>query len=304
MCKKLTGIIMRLKSTLEQWITLQEIDAAGSIQAAALSLNKSHTTLIYSVNKLETQLNVKLLKINGRRAVLTNHAKSLLRRAKGMIEQARDLEHISQQLSQGVESEIIVSIDHLCDPDLLYKPMKEFLSANSMTSIQVIETCLSKTSSMVTNEEADIAIITLPITNYPAQMFSQATMIPVVSVHHPLAQLDHVCISELVNHCQIVIRDLGATQSSSDSKDVGWLKANQRITVDNFDHAVKATKQGLGFCRLPEHILQQQKDDKLKVIKIEHNEKYQVPLHLTLPKGSKTGSAALALFEMLLRNDN
>jgi len=40
---------MRLKTTLDQWLTLIEIDKAGSIQAAASRLNKSHTTLIYAI---------------------------------------------------------------------------------------------------------------------------------------------------------------------------------------------------------------------------------------------------------------
>jgi DNA-binding transcriptional LysR family regulator len=52
---------MRLKTTLDQWQTLHEIDRAGSIQAAALLLNKSHTTLIYSLRKLEDQLGVSLV---------------------------------------------------------------------------------------------------------------------------------------------------------------------------------------------------------------------------------------------------
>ena len=292
---------MRLKSTLEQWITLQEIDKSGSIQAAAVSLNKSHTTLIYSIKKLETQLDIKLLEISGRRAILTKHAKSLLRRAESMVGQARDIEEMCQQLSVGVESEIIIAMDHLCDPTLLYQPMKKFLKVNTTTSIQVVETSLSKTSEMVTNEEADIAIITLPVTNYPAQVFSLTTMIPIVSSVHPLADQDYVCIQDLATHCQIVIRDLGSVTSTFDGKNVGWLKANQRITVDNFDHAFKATEQGLGFCRLPEHIVRQRNDEKLKIIKIEQNEKYQVPLHITLPKGIKTGMAAKTFYEILLR---
>jgi DNA-binding transcriptional LysR family regulator len=291
---------MRLKSTLEQWVTLQEIDKAGSIQAAAISLNKSHTTLIYSIKKLESQLDVKLLEVRGRRAILTKHAKSLLRRAESMVEQARDLEEISQQLSAGMESEITIALDHLCDPTLLYQPMKEFLKINSTTSIQVVETSLSKTSHMVTSEEADIAIITLPVTNYPAQAFSLTTMIPIVSNDHPLAERDSVCISDLAIHSQIVIRDLGAEHSGSETKNVGWLKANQRITVDNFDHAFRAIEQGLGFCRLPEHVIKKRNNGMLKVIKIEQNEKYQVPLHITLPKGIKTGAAAKTFYEILL----
>ncbi|KZN64980.1 LysR family transcriptional regulator [Pseudoalteromonas luteoviolacea] len=295
---------MRLKSTLEQWITLQEVDKAGSIQAAAVSLNKSHTTLIYLIKKLEAQLGVKLLEISGRRAVLTKHAKSLLRRADSMVEQARDLEEMSLQLSAGVEPEITIAMDHLCDPTLLYKPMKEFLKNNTTTSIQIVETSLSKTTDMVTSEEADIAIITLPITNYPAQIFSLTNMLPVVSISHPLAEQDYVSIQDLAIHSQVVIRDLGGSPSTTSGKNVGWLKSNQRITVDNFDHAFRATEQGLGFCRLPEHVLRQRNDEKLKIIKVEQNEKYHVPLHITLPKRSKTGLAAKTFYEILLREAN
>jgi len=295
---------VRLKSTLEQWVTLQEIDKAGSIQAAAISLNKSHTTLIYSIKKLESQLDVKLLEVRGRRAILTKHAKSLLRRAESMVEQARDLEEMSQQISAGMESEITIALDHLCDPTLLYQPMKEFLKINSTTSIQVVETSLSKTSHMVTSEEADIAIITLPITNYPAQAFSLTTMFPIVSNDHPLAEKDRICISDLAIHSQIVIRDLGAQYSGSETKNVGWLKANQRITVDNFDHAFRAIELGLGFCRVPEHVIKKRNNKMLKVIKIEQNEKYQIPLHITLPKGIKTGAAAKIFYEMLLLKAN
>ena len=155
---------MRLKTTLDQWQTLYEIDRAGSIQAAALQLNKSHTTLIYALRKLEDQLGVTLVQVEGRRAVLSEDGKSLLRRASSMLEQARELELISEQLAKGVESEIVVAVDHLCCLKRLYQPMAAFLAENNTTSIQVIETSLSKTTEMVTQELADVAIINLPIT--------------------------------------------------------------------------------------------------------------------------------------------
>lgn len=287
---------MRLKSTLEQWATLQEVDRAGSIQAAAMALNKSHTTLIYSIKKLEDQLNVKLVEVKGRRATLTEQGKSLLRRASSMLEQARELEELSHQLSAGVESEITIAIDHLCDPTLLYQPMADYLKNNHATSIQVVETSLSKTTEMVTNEQADIAIITLPITNYPAEAFSITTMLPVVANHHPLADQPNICLADFATHSQVVIRDLGEKKTQN----VGWLKANQRITVDNFDHAFRAVEQGVGFCRLPEHVIAKRNHGQLTVLKVEHSEQYQVPLHITLPKGSKTGPAAKCFYQLLL----
>ena len=195
-------------------------------------------------------------------------------------------------------------MDHLCDPTLLYQSMKDFLRINTTTSIQVVETSLSKTSHMVTSEQADIAIITLPVTNYPAQALALTTMIPIVSNDHPLAEKERVCTSDLAIYSQIVIRDLGAEYSSNETENVGWLKANQRITVDNFDHAFRAVEQGLGFCRLPEHVIKQRNNGMLKSLKIEQNEKYQVPLHITLPKGSKTGVAAETLYEILLLKAN
>ncbi|MUK60816.1 LysR family transcriptional regulator [Aliivibrio fischeri] len=289
---------MRLKTTLDQWLTLFEIDNAGSIQAAANTLNKSHTTLIYSIKKLEDQLGLSLLKVEGRRAVLTNDGKSLLRRAQSMIEQARALEEISTQLSQGVEAEITIAIDHLCDRSWLYRAMTTFMKENTSTSVQVVETSLSKTSNMVTSESADISIITLPITNHPCEAFGITRMLPVVSIHHPLANLPAPSLADLTTNCQIVIRDLGA----SNKQDVGWLKSNQRITVDNFDHAWQATKQGLGYCRLPQHVIEQHNDKEMVVLHIENASSYQVPLHLTLPKGAKTGPAARALYDLLIQS--
>ncbi|ELH3115117.1 LysR family transcriptional regulator [Vibrio parahaemolyticus] len=291
---------MRLKTTLEQWQTLQAIDQEGSIQSAALLLNKSHTTLIYSVRKLEDQLGIQLIEVRGRKAGLTEHGKTILRRAQSMLEQARELEVISEQLKSGVESQITVAVDHLCDPCWLYAPLSQFLEDNNTTSVQVVETSLSKTTEMVVNELADIAIINLPITNYPAEAFGVTTMLPVIAAHHPLAKKPHVSIDDFATTSQIVIRDLG--DSDKTKRDVGWLRARQRITVDNFDHAFHAVELGAGFCRLPAHLVAARKSDKIKVLDLEHSHQYQVALHLTLPKGAKIGPATQALYRTLLKS--
>lgn len=293
---------MRLKTTLDQWQTLYEIDRAGSIQAAALQLNKSHTTLIYALRKLEDQLGVSLVQVEGRRAVLSEDGKSLLRRASSMLEQARELELISEQLAKGVESEIVVAVDHLCCLERLYQPMAAFLAENNTTSIQVIETSLSKTTEMVTQELADVAIINLPITNYSAEAFGFTMMEPVVASSHPLAKASSVSLNQLSSLPQIVVRDLGSVEKLGEKKDVGWLKSSQRITVDNFDHAFGAVEQGVGYCRLPKHIVDSRGSDKLTVLNVENGSGYQVPLHLTLPKVAKTGPAAKRFYELLLES--
>ncbi|AXY03489.1 LysR family transcriptional regulator [Vibrio alfacsensis] len=291
---------MKLKTTLEQWQTLQAIEQAGSIQSAAIRLNKSHTTLIYSIKKLESQLGLKLIEVKGRKAGLTEHGKTMLRRAQSMLDQARELEVISKQLDSGVESEITVAIDHLCDQRWLYEPLSQFFLHNNTTSVQVVETSLSKTTEMVTNELADIAIINLPITNYPAEAFGVTSMVPVIATHHPLASQSLVSLADFSTTSQIVVRDLG--ESKKEKRDVGWLRARQRITVDSFDHAFRAVEQGVGFCRVPEHLVEYRQSDKIKVLELEHSNQYQVALHLTLPKGAKSGAATLDLYRILLKS--
>lgn len=228
-----------------------------------------------------------LVQVEGRRAVLSEDGKSLLRRASSMLEQARELELISEQLAKGVESEIVVAVDHLCCLKRLYQPMAAFLAENNTTSIQVIETSLSKTTEMVTQELADVAIINLPITNYSAEAFGFTMMEPVVASSHSLANVSSISLNQLSSLPQIVVRDLGSVEKLGEKKDVGWLKSSQRITVDNFDHAFGAVEQGVGYCRLPKHIVESRGSDKLTVLNVENGSGYQVPLHLTLPKGQR-----------------
>lgn len=290
---------MRTKSTLEQWNTLAEVERCGSIQAAAQSMNKSHTTLLYSIKKLETQLGVSLVELKGRRTVLNENAKVLLRRAIPMVEQARDLELLSKHLSEGVEPEIIVAIDHLCNRDWIFHPMRQFLEKNNFTSVQIKETSLSSTTEAVVQQWADISIVPLPVENHLAEAFATVTMIPVVGKSHPLAQKTSVCNEDLQSVTQIVTRDLG---SNDKRLNVGWLKAQRRITVDNFDHAWQAVVCGLGFCRIPDHRLAQYDTSQIVRLPLVGGERYQVPLHLVAPKGTRTGIAAKQLYELLLLN--
>jgi DNA-binding transcriptional LysR family regulator len=127
-------------------------------------------------------------------------------------------------------------------------------------------------------------------------------MEPVVANSHPLASAASISLNQLSSLPQIVVRDLGSVEKLGEKKDVGWLKSSQRITVDNFDHAFGAVEQGVGYCRLPKHIVDSRGSDKLTVLNVENGTGYQVPLHLTLPKGVKTGPAAKRFYELLLES--
>ncbi|WP_373240147.1 LysR family transcriptional regulator [Kluyvera ascorbata] len=279
-------------------MNLVAISEKGSVQAAAESLNKSHTTVLYSVKKLESQLGTALVEVVGKKTRLTAAATMLLRKAGSMLETARQLEKLSNRMAEGYESDITVSVDHLCDRQWIYEPLALFCSENALTSVTLRETSLSSTRRFVTEKRADIAIINLPIENVPSSFFGNVRMRPVISSRHELAGREEITQTELMNTTQIVLRDLGSDNSAG-GENVGWLRTQRRITVDNFDYALDAVKSGLGFCRLPEHMIQQLSGTGINTLNVQEGFDYQVPLHITLPKGEDTGPAARELFQLL-----
>ena len=98
----------------------------------------------------------------------------------------------------------------------------------------------------------------------------------------------------------LFVRDAGGANRPGDSLDVGWLKGQQRMTVDNFEQAMYAVEAGVEFCRLPEHLLNGNKSEKLTVLGVEGSNCYQVPVHILLPKGPKTGPAARKLYQLII----
>ena len=267
---------MKLKTTLEQWQTLQAVGSAGSFHAAAQQLKKSHTTLIYSVKKLERQLDIDLIIIEGRRAVLTEAAKVLLRRSGPMVEQARELEEISKSLAEGWESEIVISIDSLCDPRWVYPAIAEFMPISQGTSISIRETSLTSTRLAVQQQQVDIAIVTLPVTGFMAESFGLVKMVPVVSAEHRLAQQDTVVQQELINTPQIVSRDSGVDAGEM-GQDAGWLRSKQRITVDNFEQVERAVSHSMGMAWLPEHRVKAATPQTFQILNIQGSAYFHVP---------------------------
>jgi DNA-binding transcriptional LysR family regulator len=127
-------------------------------------------------------------------------------------------------------------------------------SNNELTSVTLRETSLSSTRKYVKEKISDIAIINLPVENHPSSFFGHVKMLPVISSRHPLSRQKNINVNELVNTTQIVLRDLGRDENFQ-GENVGWLKTQRRLTVDNFDYAIDAVISGLGFCRIPEHLI-------------------------------------------------
>lgn len=87
-------------SSLKQWRMLHAVVDCGSYAHAAERLHVSQSTLSYTIIKLQERLGVQLLRVEGRKAVLTPPGKLLLERSRRMLNEARELEEFAKDLQE------------------------------------------------------------------------------------------------------------------------------------------------------------------------------------------------------------
>ncbi len=97
--------------TLEQWRTLQAVVDHGGFAQAAEALHRSQSSISYTVARMQEQLGVPLLRIDGRKAVLTEAGHLLLRRSRQLVKQASQLEELAHHMEQGWEAEVRLVMD-------------------------------------------------------------------------------------------------------------------------------------------------------------------------------------------------
>ena len=91
------------RTSPDQWVALAAVVDHGSYQAAGEALHRSASALNYQVQRLQESLGVALLEVQGRRAVLTPHGETLLKRARGLLGELDALESLATSLKAGFE---------------------------------------------------------------------------------------------------------------------------------------------------------------------------------------------------------
>ncbi|PSA83750.1 LysR family transcriptional regulator, partial [Corynebacterium diphtheriae] len=93
----------RPRTSVEQWAVLATVVDKGDFAQAATALNRSQSAGCYAVARLQESLDVPLLAIEGRKAVLTAHGQVLLKRSRAIVDDLANLETLARTLRQGWE---------------------------------------------------------------------------------------------------------------------------------------------------------------------------------------------------------
>ncbi|SFC13607.1 DNA-binding transcriptional regulator, LysR family [Marinospirillum celere] len=287
-----------MKVTLEQWRMLQAVVEAGGFNQAAEMVHKSPSSVHAAVHKLEQQLGVDLLAVQGRKVLLTEAGRALLRRAHLLLEEARDLEDMAEHLATGVEAEVRLAVDQVFPANRLTEGLAEFSSHWPKTRIELRETVLSGGVELLYAGEVDLLISGLPVQGFIGRPLMLAEFICVAHPEHPLHHMGELSFRDLKRFRQLVIRD----SSSAHRLDAGWLEAEQRWTVSHVATSLRMLKLGLGFAWLPRHLVAEAIASKeLQPLNLPAQGLRQVPLQLIYADPEGAGPATRALAESLLK---
>lgn len=286
--------------TLEQWRTLQAVVDHGGFAQAAEALHRSQSSISYTVARMQEQLGVPLLRIDGRKAVLTEAGALLLRRSRQLVKQASQLEELAHHMEQGWEAEVHLVVDAAYPTQQVVCALSAFMPQSRGCRVLLREEVLSGVEEALIEGKADLAISGLILPSQLGTDLANVAFVAVAHPDHPLHRLQReLSYQDLENQLQIVTRDSGRRQQ----RDVGWLGAEQRWTVGSLATAATFVSSGLGFAWLPQHMISRElAEGTLKPLPLSNGARREMRFFLYPNKDRQMGPATRILSDLLLQH--
>src|ERR1700741_3053370 len=235
--------------TLEQWRALRAVVDAGGYAQAAEALHKSQSTISYAVRKIERLLDVQVFEVQGRKARLTDAGQVLYRRARTLLEEAALLERGASAMSKQWQPEISIAVEILLPTWLLLEALGEFGNERPETRIEVYETVLFDTPTLLKDGKVDLPIGSehAGITGTP---LVEVEFVAVAPPDHALHRLGRpLTPRDLRGHRRIIIRETGP------QRERGVRGGELRWTGSNKATQIRALTMGLGFAFVPQYTI-------------------------------------------------
>lgn len=286
------------KTTIEQWRAFLIFEETGTYAKAAERLHRSPSSVFESIKQLSDRLGVQLMSVAGRRTIISPEGNALLRRAKWIVNEMDHMEQLAKNFSSNWEAEIGIAIESVFPHIWLRQILIEFDRLADTPRVQIHDTTLSQTQSLLKRGTVDIAVLPEVPKGYVGRMLFSMPFIAVVNPDHPLLNSGgELRMSELLTQRQIVVRDPG-----TEAEDAGWLVADRRWTVSTMRQRIDCVLDGLGFAWLPmPSILDDLEKGNLVEIPLTEGARREVPLYLVFADRESAGPGVLKLADIFSR---
>jgi DNA-binding transcriptional LysR family regulator len=288
------------KTSLEQWAVLAAVVDQGGFAQAAEHLHKSQSAISYAVARLQEAIDLPLLIVEGRKAVLTAHGQTLLKRVRPLLRDLDTLEALARKLKQGWEPQLSLVVDVAYPRRHLLRIVAELQQRCPSTQVQLADAVLSGAEEAISDQRADVVVTARVPAGALGERLLDITFIAVAVSTHPLFGLEgELTVAHLERYVQVVVRDSGLKHP----RDEGWLGASQRFTVSSMEASLAIVCAGLGYAWLPEHMVREGLDSRrLRALPLAQGGTRTVPLYLVLVNPEIAGPAARTAVECFQRH--
>lgn len=288
------------RTSIEQWAVLAAVVDHGGFAQAAEALHRSQSAVSYALSRLQEELDVPLLAMQGRKAVLTPLGETLLKRARPLLRDLATLEALSRSLKQGWEPQLNVTVDAAFPRPRLLAIVAELQRMCPQTQLQFSDAVLSGAEEAIIDGSADLVVTTRVPEGFLGESLFNVSFVAVAAPGHPLFGLDRALTpDDLTREVQAVIRDSGTRQQ----RDEGWLGAERRCTVSSMEASLAIVQAGLAYAWLPEHLIEESAQrGLLRRLPLTLGASRSVPLSLVVVRPEVAGPAARAAVECFQRH--
>ncbi len=241
--------------SLRQWRVLHAVVDCGGFAQASEYLHLSQSAISYALAKLQEQLGVPLLRIEGRKAQLTEMGCAIMERSRRLIGDANKIEAFASAMERGWEPEIRLVVDFAFPPSLLMSALRKFARTGNGTLVLLSEIPNVGIDEALRQGSADLAISTQVPVGFLGKLLMEVEYVAVISPRHPLLNPGkEITMVDLEQITQIVIHDFENPERRNGAG--RWLHQGQCWKVAHFETAIEAVREGLGFAWLLKYRVQ------------------------------------------------
>lgn len=271
-----------MRLSLDALQVLDAIDRNGGFGTAARELHRVPSAITYSVQKLESDLDVQLFSRVGKQAQLTEAGRMLLDSGRDLLAQALELETRVKRTADGWETSLHIAHDEVLPMGPLFALLSDFYAEGSPTPLRLNAEVLGGCWDALLMRRADL-VMGAPgdppsVGGIATRQIGQLDFVFAVAPHHPLASA-----REPISTVRLQAFRAVAVADSSQHLPVrssGLLPGQSVLTVSSLRAKLEAQMAGLGVGFLPVHLAQPAIEARLLIVKEVEASKPSMLLHL------------------------
>lgn len=245
---------MKPKTTLDHWFVLKTVVEQGGFHQAAEYMGRSQSALSYAIAKLQQQLGVPLMEMEGRKAKLTEIGQLLVQDGNAILGGMMNIEERALSLARGHELKVHISVENIISQQTIIAVLADFRTHFPDTLLEVEFASLSTIHERYEQRASDIYLLSESSFGSFSQELGPLPLLCVASAMHPLAVQD-----KAVTRKDLALSHAIKCKSNETAKDMAYARdtfSASYWTFNSFSMVIDVIKAGLGYGWVPEHMIQ------------------------------------------------